>query len=132
MHRIVPYASLQPSGDSVAAYGDSLKQWAVKARAMGYRAAKLECTLGGPYNHSGLQGSDAEMTQIITAIRFFFENPLHVENLEGYATHVWRSPMRIAAGEWLNTRYEFLDLMDRGRVDVAQPDIGASADGPAR
>ena len=156
---IVPYASLQPSGDSVAAYGDSLKQWAVKARAMGYRAAKLECTLGGPYNHSGLQGSDAEMTQIITAIReavgpemtlmvdvqylwwdaksalrtiknwehldlFFLETPLHVENLEGYATLAREAPMRIAAGEWLNTRYEFLDLMDRGRVDVAQPDIG--------
>ena len=31
---------------------------------------------------------------------------------------------RIAAGEWLATRFEFLDLMDRGGVDVVQPDVG--------
>ena len=34
------------------------------------------------------------------------------------------SPIRIAAGEWQNTHFEFLDLADRGRVDVLQPDIG--------
>jgi L-alanine-DL-glutamate epimerase-like enolase superfamily enzyme len=33
-------------------------------------------------------------------------------------------PIPIAAGEWLTTRFEFLDLMDRGRIRVAQPDIG--------
>ena len=32
--------------------------------------------------------------------------------------------VRIAAGEWLSTRHEFVDLMDRGKIDVAQPDIG--------
>ena len=32
--------------------------------------------------------------------------------------------MRIAAGEWLNSRYEFLELMDDGLIDVAQPDVG--------
>ena len=32
--------------------------------------------------------------------------------------------VRIAAGEWQNTRFEFIDLMDRGRIDVAQPDVG--------
>jgi L-alanine-DL-glutamate epimerase-like enolase superfamily enzyme len=32
--------------------------------------------------------------------------------------------IRIAAGEWLNTRFEFADLMDRGHVDVAQVDVG--------
>jgi L-alanine-DL-glutamate epimerase-like enolase superfamily enzyme len=30
----------------------------------------------------------------------------------------------VAAGEWLTTRFEFVDLMDRGRVGVVQPDIG--------
>lgn len=29
--------------------------------------------------------------------------------------------MRIAAGEHTTTRWEFLDLMDRGRIGVAQP-----------
>src|SRR5262249_50125873 len=28
------------------------------------------------------------------------------------------------AGEWLTTRFEFADLMDRGKIDVAQPDVG--------
>jgi L-alanine-DL-glutamate epimerase-like enolase superfamily enzyme len=32
--------------------------------------------------------------------------------------------MKIAAGEWLATRFEFEDLMDRGKIDVAQPDVG--------
>src|SRR5207245_8180488 len=30
----------------------------------------------------------------------------------------------LAAGEWLATRWEFLDLMDRGRVQFVQPDVG--------
>jgi L-alanine-DL-glutamate epimerase-like enolase superfamily enzyme len=30
----------------------------------------------------------------------------------------------IAAGEWLSTRYEFADLIERGGIGVAQPDIG--------
>jgi L-alanine-DL-glutamate epimerase-like enolase superfamily enzyme len=30
----------------------------------------------------------------------------------------------VAAGEWLATRYEFADLIDRGSVDVVQPDVG--------
>ena len=33
-------------------------------------------------------------------------------------------PIPIAAGEWLTTRFEHLDLMDRGGVHVVQPDIG--------
>ena len=33
-------------------------------------------------------------------------------------------PIPIAAGEWLATRYEFADLMDRGKISVAQPDVG--------
>ena len=55
---------------------------------------------------------------------FFLETPLWVENIEGYATLAREAPMRIAAGEWLNTRQEFLELLDRGLVDVAQPDVG--------
>jgi L-alanine-DL-glutamate epimerase-like enolase superfamily enzyme len=55
---------------------------------------------------------------------FFVETPLQVDNLEGYATLVREAPMRIAAGEWLNTRFEFIELLDRGLIDVAQPDIG--------
>jgi len=55
---------------------------------------------------------------------FFLETPLDIDDLDGYAFLHEHSPIRIAAGEWQNTHFEFLDLADRGRVDVLQPDIG--------
>lgn len=55
---------------------------------------------------------------------FFVETPLWADDLDGYAELSRRSPVRIAAGEWLATRHEFLDLMDRGGVQVVQPDVG--------
>ena len=156
---ITPYASLQPHGESIAEYRDSLVQWALKAKKYGYTAAKLECTLSGPYRHVGLSGSDENITEIITACReavgkdftlmvdvqylwwdaksvlrtirkwedldiFFLETPLQIDNLDGYALLAQESPIRIAAGEWQTTRFEFYDLIDKGRIDVAQPDIG--------
>jgi L-alanine-DL-glutamate epimerase-like enolase superfamily enzyme len=156
---IVPYASLQPNGKTVREYGDSLVAWAKRAKAYGYQAAKMECTLNGPYNHTGLKGTDEDLTEIVSLCReavgkdfkmmvdvqylwydaksalrtirkwedldiYFLETPLQIDNLEGYATLSRDAPMRIAAGEWQNTRFEFLDLLDKGLVDVAQPDIG--------
>jgi L-alanine-DL-glutamate epimerase-like enolase superfamily enzyme len=55
---------------------------------------------------------------------FFCETPLWPDDLAGYAELSRRSPVRIAAGEWLSTRHEFADLIERGGVQVAQPDIG--------
>ena len=54
----------------------------------------------------------------------FIETPIDIDDLEGYAFLHARSPIPIAAGEWQNTRFEFLDLADRGLVDVLQPDVG--------
>lgn len=55
---------------------------------------------------------------------FFIETPLPSDDLDGYARLANEQPIPIAAGEWLTTRFEFLDLMDRGKVKVAQPDVG--------
>jgi L-alanine-DL-glutamate epimerase-like enolase superfamily enzyme len=55
---------------------------------------------------------------------FFLETPIPADDLDGYARLTDHAPMPIAAGEWLNTRFEFLDLMDRGKVDFVQPDVG--------
>ena len=55
---------------------------------------------------------------------FFVETPLWPDDLAGYARVATEQPIPIAAGEWLTTRFEFLDLMDRGKIGVAQPDIG--------
>jgi L-alanine-DL-glutamate epimerase-like enolase superfamily enzyme len=55
---------------------------------------------------------------------FFLETPLWSDDLDELARLCERSPIPIAAGEWLSTRFEFLDLMDRGGVHVVQPDVG--------
>ena len=55
---------------------------------------------------------------------FFMETPLPSDDLDGYARLADATDIRIAAGEWLNSRFEFHDLIDRGRIDVAQPDVG--------
>jgi L-alanine-DL-glutamate epimerase-like enolase superfamily enzyme len=55
---------------------------------------------------------------------FFLETPLWTDDVRGYAELSARSPIRIAAGEWLSTRHDFEVLLDEGGVQVAQPDIG--------
>ena len=65
----MPYASLQPTGRTFDDYRDSLVAWAVRAKDMGFRAAKLEVTLSGPYNHSGLREPDERVTEVVAACR---------------------------------------------------------------
>jgi len=55
---------------------------------------------------------------------FFLETPVPSDDLDGCARVATGQPIPVAAGEWLTTRFEFADLMDRGKVKVAQPDIG--------
>jgi L-alanine-DL-glutamate epimerase-like enolase superfamily enzyme len=157
---LTPYASLLPNrGDSWDEFSQALVDQAVWARGLGFRAAKLEILVTGPYAHAGLSESDERMVDLIAAVRaavgpeftimvdvayawqsveqalavieswadydvFFVETPLWSDDLDGYAELARRSPIPIAAGEWLATRFEFLELMDRGLVHVAQPDVG--------
>lgn len=55
---------------------------------------------------------------------YFIETPLPSDDIDGYAKLVQASPVRVATGEWLQTRFEFRELMDRKAVDVVQPDVG--------
>jgi L-alanine-DL-glutamate epimerase-like enolase superfamily enzyme len=156
---LTPYASLQPEVDSFDSYVSSMVGWATRARAMGFRACKLEATFSGPYVHKGLAGPDERITEVVAAVReavgadmtimvdvqyafdsveralrvieswdgldvFFLETPLWTDDVKGYAELSARSPVRIAAGEWLSTRHDFEVLIDEGGVQVAQPDIG--------
>ncbi len=156
---ITPYASLQPEVSNWDRYCDSLLEWLRVAKGRGFRAAKLEMTPFGPYQHKGLNAGPEEMTALIrearrvagpdfvlmvdvqyafadadsclNAIRpwqefnlFFVETPLPSDDLDGYARLAREQSIPIAAGEWLATRFEFLDLMDRGMVRVVQPDVG--------
>jgi L-alanine-DL-glutamate epimerase-like enolase superfamily enzyme len=156
---ITPYASLLPTGATLAAYQQSLIEKVRQARAEGFRAAKLEICINGPYSHNSLQERDELMVDIVAACReavgpnfvlmvdvayawsdakralrvlnrlepydlFFLETPIDIDDLDGYAFLHDHSPIRIAAGEWQNTHFEFLDLADRGKLDVLQPDVG--------
>jgi L-alanine-DL-glutamate epimerase-like enolase superfamily enzyme len=55
---------------------------------------------------------------------FFLEAPLWPDDLDAYARLCQRSPVPIAGGEWLSTRYEHQALIQRGGVHVVQPDVG--------
>jgi len=156
---VVPYASLLPTGDTVAKQRASLLEKCRRVKALGFHAAKLEVCINGPYSHNGIQADDGLLIEIVAACRqevgpaftlmldvayawpdahhalanlerlapydlFFVETPIDIDDLEGYALLHDRSPIRIAAGEWQNTHWEFLDLADRGKLDVLQPDVG--------
>ncbi|MFN0114267.1 MAG: mandelate racemase/muconate lactonizing enzyme family protein [Paracoccaceae bacterium] len=55
---------------------------------------------------------------------YFLETPVWSDNLREMAMLAAEAPMPIAFGEWLATRWEFEELMDIGKVQVAQPDVG--------
>jgi L-alanine-DL-glutamate epimerase-like enolase superfamily enzyme len=52
---------------------------------------------------------------------FFFETPFPVDSPVPYAELAARTSIPLAMGEHGVTRWEFLDMMDRGRVSVVQP-----------
>jgi L-alanine-DL-glutamate epimerase-like enolase superfamily enzyme len=156
---VVPYASLLATGRTVDEHVESLVEKALRAQAMGFRAAKLEVCLNGPYSHHGLQEDDTAVVKTVAACRaavgtemtlmvdvayawptaeralgvierlapfdlYFLETPIDIDDLAGYALLAERSPVRIAAGEWQNTHWEFLELAERGQLAVLQPDVG--------
>jgi L-alanine-DL-glutamate epimerase-like enolase superfamily enzyme len=53
----------------------------------------------------------------------WLEEPLHPDNLAGYARLSAQSPIRIAAGEEVCDVKEFQQLMDVGSIDVVQVDV---------
>ncbi len=156
----VPYASLLPDGNELDTYTESLVARAKGAKDLGFRAAKLEVCIKGPYSHNGIQiDDDREIARVVQACReavgpdmilavdvaycwpdwkaalraiemfsdadiYFVETPLPSDDIEGYGKLCAASSVRIATGEWLNTRFECLEAMDRGGVDVIQPDVG--------
>jgi L-rhamnonate dehydratase len=53
----------------------------------------------------------------------WLEEPLHPDNLQGYARLSAQSPVRIAAGEEICDVKEFQQMMDVGGIDVVQVDV---------
>lgn len=156
---ISPYASLLPHSRNFDDFERGFVEQVLMAKELGFRAAKLELLISGPYASTGLDEPDERLIEIIAAVReaagpaftimvdvgyawesvqravniletwvpydiFFCETPLWADDLDGYRELANSSPIPIAAGEWLATRFEFVELLDRGCVQVAQPDVG--------
>jgi L-alanine-DL-glutamate epimerase-like enolase superfamily enzyme len=67
--RIVPYASLLPGGEGFQGYRDALVEAALRAKALGFRAAKAEVLMNGPYAHGGLHEGWDRHTEVVAAVR---------------------------------------------------------------
>lgn len=68
-------------------------------------------------------GAAIETCRAIEPYRIYLlEAAFPADNLEAYRRLAEAVDLRIAAGDWgYTTRFEYLDLMDRGGVDVVQP-----------
>jgi L-alanine-DL-glutamate epimerase-like enolase superfamily enzyme len=54
---------------------------------------------------------------------FWLEEPLRPDDYDGYRKLAEATHVRIAAGEEESERKSYIDLMDRGRIDVVQVDL---------
>jgi L-alanine-DL-glutamate epimerase-like enolase superfamily enzyme len=54
---------------------------------------------------------------------YWFEEPLRPDNYDGYRRLAESTSMRIAAGEEESDRLSYLDLMDKGKIDIVQVDL---------
>lgn len=119
---------------------------AERLAALGYRAFKVEPMMSSPGDvvelarrfRTSLGATPTLMVDVgylfndvPTAARvcreledldvFFFETPFPVDSPIPYAELASRTRIPLAMGEHGVTRWEFLDMMDRGRVAVIQP-----------
>jgi L-rhamnonate dehydratase len=54
---------------------------------------------------------------------YWLEEPLRPDDYDGYRKLAEATDVRIAAGEEESSRLSFIELMDRGRIDVVQVDL---------
>ena len=54
---------------------------------------------------------------------FWFEEPLQPDNYDGYRRLAESTSIRIAAGEEESNRLSYIELMDRGKIDIVQVDL---------
>jgi L-rhamnonate dehydratase len=54
---------------------------------------------------------------------FWLEEPLRPDDYEGYRRLCEATDVRIAAGEEESNRFSYLELMDKGKIDIVQVDL---------
>ncbi len=143
---VVPYCTIvSDAWDNDAMIAQQVARCETLA-ALGFRAFKVEPLMSTPQRVIELVravrkalGPDLTLmvdvgyafTDVPTAARVarhleeldiaFLETPFAVENPLPYAELAARTSIPLAMGEHGVTRWEFLDLMDRGKVQVVQP-----------
>jgi L-alanine-DL-glutamate epimerase-like enolase superfamily enzyme len=147
--RAIPYGSMLTLQNPNDPELSELKRRVTEAKRVGFRAVKLEELVNSKKrdyelveNARELLGDEIELMvdayycwpDFSTAYErckelekfnlYFIETPLSVDDIEGHAKLSQALGTKVATGEWLTTRYEFIDFIDRGKIDVAQPDIG--------
>jgi L-alanine-DL-glutamate epimerase-like enolase superfamily enzyme len=146
-NRIRPYASIYPFGNTPKEITKTARKWARE----GFRAAKFQCAPFGRdprYDvkmvaaaRKGLGDENDLMIDVcmcwtdaskaIGVARsiekfnvYWIEAPFPPDDLEKYAELSDAVDVKIAGGDLnLTTRFEFEDLINRGHVDVVQPDV---------
>ncbi len=142
---VTPYASIFPFGPTEDDVIANCKKWVT---SRGYIAAKFHNHPIGTDDKKALKfvkrardelgdgvalmldaAFHFETPEAITFARsieplniYFLESPLHPDNLNGYAKLSQSTTVQIASGEELTMRPQFEALIDRGRVDIIQPD----------
>ena len=145
--KIRPYASIYPFGNTEAEITKTAKKWAGE----GFRAAKFQCSPFGrdpSYDvkmvAAAREGLGKENDLMIDACMcwtdparaiavaksiekfnvYWIEAPFPPDDVESHAKLADAVDVKIAGGDInLTTRFEFEDLMDRGHVDIVQPDV---------
>jgi len=65
-----------------------------------------------------------EMAEALKPYRpYFFEEALRPENIDAMADVRARSPIPIATGEMLYTKFQFRELLEKRGADIIQPDV---------
>jgi galactonate dehydratase len=65
-----------------------------------------------------------EMAEALKPYRpFFFEEALRPENVDAMAEVRAKSPIPIATGEMLYTKFQFRELLEKRAADIIQPDV---------
>ncbi len=149
---VVPYASILPYGETMPAYRQDGLEQLEQALEAGFRAAKMEILYADRDTDRSVVDYIAECRRLagdrldllvdvgyrwqeaksaIPWVRameehavYLLEAALHTDNIRGYAELSRATSVRLAVGEMLTTRYEFLEAMDGGLVDVVQPNVG--------
>ena len=114
-------------GDPFVNWGAHLEPAALKA-AVATVAAVREAV--GPdvellieaHGRLSLESATRFLGAVAVSRPFFIEEPLAPEDLEGLAKLSSRTSIPIATGERLLTKWAFAPLIERGLVDIVQPD----------